>query len=280
MVTGHKKTKGIPPSKHGQPFLRWAGSKRKLVPKLSAYYGRDLNRYIEPFVGSASLFFDVMPNRAILGDINRELIFTYREVKYRLSDVLRELGKLRRSKKTYNRLRKLNVQSLTRAQRAARFIYLNRFCFNGIHRTNIKGEFNVPYSGEKTGRLPSRELLENCSRLMRGSRFVAGDFGKTLAHARAGDFVYMDPPFYVESKRVFKEYNGVPFSGKDIQRLRDWMVRLDRKKITFLVSYAKCKEARTLSKGFRTQQVTVRRSIAGFSKHRHRSREQLITNIS
>jgi DNA adenine methylase len=267
------------PNKRAQPFLRWAGSKKKLLPELSAYYDDNHNRYIEPFVGSASLFFRVKPERSVLGDINQELISTYREIKYRVPGVFRELRRLKKNKKTYLHLRKQNPQSMRPAQRAARFIYLNRFCFNGIYRTNLSGQFNVPYSGEKTGDLPSEEVLINCARRLRNSKLIAGDFDETLRHVRTGDFVYMDPPFFVKRRRIFREYDGVPFSNADIHRLRKWMEKMDKKRISFVVSYAKCKEAIELAKGFRTKQVTVVRSIAGFTARRSKAIELIITNI-
>jgi DNA adenine methylase len=202
------------PPNHGQlsrvpcpPFLRWAGSKRRLIPILRTYWKKQHRRYLEPFAGSACLFFALKPPRAILGDLNPELISTYLEVKHRLNGVLDALATLTPSAKTeYDRLRRINPAELEPSARAARFIYLNRFCFNGIYRTNLKGEFNVPFSGDRCGTLPKRELLANCSKHLKTARFLNGDFESVLEHAERGDLVYMDPPFAVRAQRVFREY--------------------------------------------------------------------------
>src|SRR5215212_6007819 len=143
------------------PFLRWAGSKRSLIPILRKYWKSSHKRYLEPFAGSACLFFALKPPQAILGDLNPELISTYLEIKYRLAAVNHELEKLPAADRThYQRLRSVSPRALKPAERAARFIYLNRFCFNGIYRTNLKGELNVPFSGARCGTVPSPEALE------------------------------------------------------------------------------------------------------------------------
>jgi DNA adenine methylase len=163
--------------------------------------------------------------------------------------------------------------------RAARFIYLNRFCFNGIYRTNLKGEFNVPYSGDRCGAVPANEVFEQCSRRLRGARFVNGDFEDVLKQAKKGDLVYMDPPYAVRAKRVFREYDPSTFTHGDIARLRSWMERLNAGGINFVVSYAESDEADLLRKNFSYETVAVRRHIAGFAAHRTMTNEVLISNI-
>ncbi|HEY6445733.1 MAG TPA: Dam family site-specific DNA-(adenine-N6)-methyltransferase [Acidobacteriaceae bacterium] len=262
------------------PFLRWAGSKRRLVPVLKKFWTTEHERYVEPFAGSACLFFAICPPKAILGDLNPELIKTYLEVKYRLSEVSAELQKLGPADKDeYIGLRLMDPSTLPGPARAARFIYLNRYCFNGIYRTNLNGQFNVPYSGVACGSIPTNERMKRCQRRLRNARFVSGDFEKVLAHARKGDLVYMDPPFAVRSRRVFREYDARAFSYLDIQRLRKWMLWLDRAGIDFVVSYAESDEADNLRKGFGYETVAVRRHIAGFAGSRALTNEVLISNI-
>lgn len=260
------------------PFLRWAGSKRRLVPILRSYWKPDHNRYLEPFAGSACLFFSLNPPRAILGDLNGELISTYMEVKYRLDSLLDQLSTLRRNRREYKKLRSLRPNELNPCARAARFIYLNRYCFNGLYRTNLKGEFNVPYGGQKSGSVPPVELLRECSKQLMKTRLMAGDFERVLRLARKGDFIYMDPPFAVRARRVFNEYHPDTFQGDDIKRLRLWLEKLDRRGISFLVSYAESAEANVLARGFSRRCVSVRRNIAGFAADRSDSHEILISN--
>lgn len=261
------------------PFLRWAGSKRRLLPILRTYWNSNHTRYLEPFAGSACLFFSLRPPSAILGDVNGDLVSTYREVKYRPKVIRGQLSRLRRTKREYKRLRALDSRKLSRCFRAARFIYLNRCCFNGLYRTNLNGEFNVPYGGEKSGELPSAAHLQECSRRLRTARLVAGDFEVVLRDARRGDFVYMDPPFAVRARRVFNEYHPETFTRGDIARLRLWLERLDRRRISFLVSYAESQEAEILARGFDRKHVVVRRNIAGFARNRSVSHEVLISNV-
>jgi len=268
-----------PPEHHCTPFLRWAGSKRRILPVLRTYWNESYKRYLEPFAGSACLFFSLNPPRAILGDLNPELIAAYLEVKYRVEGVIGHLAKLRQSKRQYLALRSLSPCRLDASVRAARFIYLNRFCFNGLYRTNLEGKFNVPYSGERCGGLPPADLLRECSRSIRRARLMNADFGGVLERAEKGDFVYMDPPFAVRARRVFREYGPSTFTHEDITRLRSWMEKLTAAHIDFVVSYAECDEADMLRKGFAYQTVSVRRNIAGFAANRTLHNEVLISNI-
>ena len=261
-----------------RPFLRWAGSKRQLIPTLSRYLSSGFSRYIEPFAGSAALFFSISPESAVLGDINEELISTYEQVRDNLAAVLEGLRSMRKGRDEYLRTREIDASTLTPSLRAARFIYLNRYCFNGLYRTNLSGKFNVPYGGNKTGRLPTKEHFERCSQLLQRAELVAGGFDATLREARAGDFVYMDPPFRVSDRRIFKEYDSSGFSRRKLEELRRWLLRLDELSVAFLVSYAESAEADFLAEGFHRESVAVRRNIAGFAGSRRKATESLISN--
>jgi len=138
--------------------------------------------------------------------------------------------------------------------------------------------FNVPYGARKSGRLPGVELLENCSALLSKAELVAGDFEEVLALVGPEDFVYLDPPFSISNRRVFREYGPAAFSTSDLTRLRHWLLRLDKMGSAFLVSYADSREARNLGKDFAIRSVIVQRHIAGFARHRRVTRELLISN--
>ena len=146
---------------------------------------------------------------------------------------------------------------MTPAARAARFIYLNRFCFNGINRTNLLGHFNVPYSGNRSGSLPQDNIFRTCAKRLKTARFVKGDFENVLQHARKGDLVYMDPPYAVRARRVFREYDPSTFTSEDITRLRGWMEKLNAKGINFVVSYAESDEANVLRKNLPGSQLIL-----------------------
>jgi DNA adenine methylase len=250
-----------------------------MLSTLQPFWKSKHKRYIEPFAGSACLFFAINPPKAILGDLNPELISMYTELKYRREAVLKELKTMPPANRAeYERLRSLDPLSLAPHARAARFIYLNRFCFNGIYRTNLSGQFNVPYGGVGSGAVPQDEVFRKCSSRLRTAKLINGDFEKVLKHAKKGDLVYMDPPFAVRARRVFREYDPSTFTCIDIARLRSWMERLNSAGVDFVVSYAESDEADVLRKGFSYETVPVRRNIAGFAAHRTWTNELLISN--
>lgn len=263
-----------------KPLLRWAGSKRQLLVHLARHWSDHNQRYIEPFAGSACLFFRLQPQKAVLSDINGELIFTYQQVKAAPDKVAAALAQFKLSSEEYYRLRSIDLKGLSPAERAARLIYLNRYCFNGLYRTNRQGAFNVPYGGAKVGHLPSLDTLKSYQLLFQRATLLAADFAEALKLAKRGDFVYMDPPFTTKSGRVFNEYDASAFRQVDIVRLRRWMDKLTARSVQFVVSYANCSEAKILCQGYETEFVDVRRNIAGFAKSRRMSLEVLITNQS
>ena len=218
------------------------------------------------------------PKRAILGDINSDLIQTYKEIKYRPSEVSSILRAFKEGPQAYLAVRAIDPCSLSATARAARFIYLNRFCFNGLYRTNLSGRFNVPYGGDKSGSIPSLPLLQKSSVFLKRAQLVEGDFEKTLQRVEPGDFVYLDPPFSVTGRRVFNEYNPSIFNRDDITRLRKWLEILDQRNIHFLVSYVESDEAEFLRNGFQSLTVLTRRNIAGFAAKRGKVNELLIYN--
>ncbi len=264
--------------REAKPFLRWAGSKRKLLPHLMDAIPLSYDRYVEPFAGSACLFFSLKPEKAILGDVNDELMNTYRQLKKNAESVISALSKFKGDKEEYYRVRAFDSWKLSGGHRAARFIYLNRFCFNGLYRTNSRGEFNVPFGGEKSGELPTAELLQACSASLKKTTLISGSFEKTFSRIKPGDFVYMDPPYSIQARRVFNEYSNFDFGLDQLHLLRMYLKRFDRMGVSFLVSYGLSREARELAKGFNCREIVVQRQIAGFAAKRRKNRELLITN--
>lgn len=260
-------------------FLRWAGSKRKLLPRLRKFWTGQDQRYVEPFAGSACLFFSLRPSSAILGDSNRDLINVYRVLRDDPEILHKRLVHIPRTSDAYYRWRAKEPRTLDKQTQALRFIYLNHNCFNGIYRTNTAGQFNVPF-GSKLSSYPSRDDFVECSRSLRNTSLVAGDFQQSLRKVEAGDFVYLDPPYAVNSRRVFKEYGKNSFDVDDVDRLSKELDRLDTLNATFVVSYADCHEARKLASRWNSIKFSVPRHIAGFSDHRTRAFEWLISNAS
>jgi DNA adenine methylase len=262
-------------------FLRWAGSKQKLIPSLKEYWGSGYNRYFEPFVGSGKLFFSINPERAILSDTNFELVETYLQIKKNPYPVYKILKNFKTTKKEYYRIRAINPQQLGLNQRAARFIYLNKLCFNGLYRTNANGVFNVPFSGENVFNAEAEfETLKTVSKQLRDTEILLGDFEKIIRnHIQKGDFVYLDPPYAVENRKIFKQYGPHTFGINDLKRLNRLINYIDRKGAYFLLSYAYCKEALDLFKDWKIRKKYTQRNIAGFAKYRRKAAELFVTNI-
>jgi D12 class N6 adenine-specific DNA methyltransferase len=164
-----------------KPFLRWAGSKRKQLGRLGAFWSQSHTGYVEPFAGSACLFFSIAPPRAVLGDANLELVEVYDVVRDNPERLYARLCTIRRDLETYKEWRALRLDSLDRETRALRFVYLNRNCFNGIYRTNSEGHFNVPM-GKRSGVYFTKQDLLRCSELLR--RPVRRDVFPQFLHRR------------------------------------------------------------------------------------------------
>jgi DNA adenine methylase len=260
------------------PFLRWAGSKRQHVPFLRALWNGAYSRYVEPFAGSAALFFAVRPPRALLSDLNEDLIQAFKAVANQPQDVWRALSRLKPDRSNYYVVRSRRPQELRPPERAARFIYLNRFCFNGLFRTNRSGEFNVPFGAPKNTNVPTLEQLRACSRLLRRASVFHADFRKTLGLVRSGDFVYLDPPYAVSNRRVFIEYGSSIFTLTDLEELGQLLAQISDRGATFVASYADCREARLAFRGWPWRRVPVRRNVAGFLGARRMQYELYATN--
>lgn len=262
------------------PFLRWAGSKRKLLPKLMPYWeAGKFRRYIEPFMGSAALFFALGPDRALLSDINDELVETFKAVRDHPRAIYNRINKLPVGEKHYYSVRALDPLDMEILDRAARFIYLNRFCFNGIYRTNLDGQFNVPYAPTKTGALPDWEKLKSAASMLKRAEIVQCDFQGVINKIRPGDFIYMDPPYAVANRRIFRQYGPQTFGLEDINRLRTGLEAIDSRGAHFLVSYALCTEAIDSFSQWNIRRVRTQRNVSGFSEHRRKAVEILVSNI-
>ena len=213
----------------------------------------------------------------MLGDSNRELMELYRVVRDEPERLYQRLCRIRRDAPTYSRWRSLKPETLDRETRALRFLYLNRNCFNGIYRTNLQGSFNVPM-GSRTGQYLSKADLLSCSELLQEAKLLACDFGETLQRVKAGDFVYLDPPYAVTTRRIFREYGKNTFDTTDIPRLSEGLAAIVKRNADFLVSYADCSEARGLATAWNSVRFPVRRHVAGFAGDRKMAYEWLISN--
>lgn len=260
-----------------KPVLRWAGSKRKLLPNLRSALPPTFERYIEPFAGSAVLFFDLLPEKAVLGDLNPEIIATYEAIRDDPNEVFELLTSIPLNGEAYYLLRSLNTNCLKTSERAARLIYLMKACFNGVYRTNKSGQFNVPI-GSKFYSLPDLNQLRQLSSALSGVTLTCGDFEQSIKNTTEDDFVYIDPP-YSDGTRFRGEYGYAgSFVKTDQERLVEVCRGLTDKGTKVLLSFRECEVLCDALKGWKLRQITVARSVAGFSHSRRQANEILASN--
>jgi len=261
-----------------RPPLRWAGSKRRLVPALCLAAPTQFRRYVEPFAGSACLFFALKPKIAVLNDLNRELINFYQALRAHPRLIARRALSLPDTSQCYYELRRASAEGLSSIDRAARFLYLNRHCFNGVYRTNKLGIFNVP-RGVHTGRIPSEIELYRCSLVLRNALLNAGDFESVLQDVGAGDFVYLDPPYTAIDRKAYGEYGYGSFSEADQGRLLHALRTADAKGAQIILSYRRDLCLASSLRGWHYREILMRRHVAGFAGSRGLFAEMILANF-
>lgn len=263
------------------PIIRWAGSKRPLLPLLRSAVPADYRRYIEPFAGSAALYLSLPPTPAILGDVNKALIDTYVTLRAFPKAVWREINEMPTDPDFYYKLRAVDERTLTARSRAARFVYLNRFCFNGVYRTNRSGKFNVP-RGSGRLHIPQEDAFSSFARHLKQVNLVNSYFQEVLDEAGQGDFVYMDPPYSTSGKRDRGEYGPDSFRDGDLDRFLTSTLAASTRGADILISYSRCKDLQTAltKQGWQIRDLRVHRNVAGFSGHRGKAEELLASNYS
>lgn len=275
-------TPAILPSRkngHGPSFLRWAGSKRKSLAELAATYRDDGWHYIEPFAGSATLFFSLLPKAATLADLNIHLINALRYVRDCPVEVHEELSTIVRDATTYYAIRnEFNALRGEGLRSAVLFLYLNRNCFNGLWRTNKAGAFNVPFGGTEMGAHPPLTLINTCSQALKNASIKHQDFRRTLEEAGLGDFVYADPPYFTGSERTFIEYGQKSFDADDLNDLTGLLVSAADRGARIALTYSALMPLDDHLPGWQRTVFEVTRNVGGFSGSRRKHREVLYTS--
>lgn len=269
-----------------EPIVKWAGGKRKLLPVLLAHVPQEVRTYVEPFAGGASLFFALMGgerkiDKCVLADQNEDLITLYRVVKDKVGALIRELTTYRYEETFYYEVRDRDPRRLSDVKRAARILYLNKTCYNGLWRVNSRGKFNVPFGRYTNPRILDIPRLESAAKALARATLLVGDFEAALHGLSSKDFVYFDPPYVPVSKTSnFTDYAVGGFHAADQERLRRVLLSLRNKGVRALLSNADSKETRDLYKDFPTQKVTMRRNINSKVLGRGNTPELLVTTWS
>jgi DNA adenine methylase len=265
-----------------RPFLKWAGGKSKLIQQYLTYLPSTNNykNYYEPFLGGGAVFFHILPSNAILTDINAELITTYRCVRDNVEELI---SLLKEHENKHSRDYYYNVRAnpgKSDLENAARLIYLNKTCFNGLYRVNSQNKFNVPLGKYKNPNICPQDLLFAASEALSRAEIKHADFTEVLNHATSSeDFVYFDPPYYPISKTsYFTSYTSYSFEENQQIQLRDIFVKLSERGVKLMLSNSDCEFIRNLYSGFNIYTISAARAINSNAKKRGKINEILVTS--
>lgn len=266
--------------KEPKPFVKWAGGKRYILDEISSRLPKKFNCYFEPFLGGGAVYFKFVDKvkSATLSDNNAELINAYRVIK---SSPLELINKLRvlasnHSKEFYYFVRKRNPKG--KVDRAARFIYLNRTCYNGLYRVNNAGRFNVPVGRYINPAIVQEENVIECHKVLKSTRLLCTDFENIKP--KKGDFVYIDPPYQPSEYGGFTRYTREDFTKEDQLRLSDFVKELTKSGVYVMVSNSKSQLVQKLYPGkyFKIHTVYAPRFVNCKGDRRKKVKELLITN--
>ena len=210
------------------PILKWAGGKTQLLPEILPRMPEHYNKYIEPFIGGGAVFFRLANGNSVIADSNPELINMYKQIAYNCDAVIEELRNYRNEEEMFYEVRALDWTTCDPKEAAARMVYLNHTCFNGLYRLNKKGMFNTPYGRYKNPKICNEEKLHAASEILKRSTILCGDYLDVLReYAKEGDFVFLDPPYIPISEYAdFKRYTKEQFYKQDQVNLANEVHRL------------------------------------------------------
>lgn len=265
------------------PIVKWAGGKRQLIFELLKNMPKSYNRYFEPFIGGGALFFELQPKNAYISDANEELVNLYLVIKNNINELIEDLKKHEVSKEYFLQIRSIDrdykYNKLSNIQKASRFIYLNRTCFNGLYRVNSQGQFNVPFGHYKNPRIIDKHNLLNCSKLLQTTEIKNADFSKILNHVKKGDFVYFDPPYApINATSSFTSYTKDGFNIDMQFKLRDVCDKLNSMGVHFLLSNSDTPLVNELYENYTIKKVFASRAINANANGRGKITEILVRN--
>lgn len=276
-----------------RPFVKMAGGKTKLLPELLRRVPKTFATYYEPFVGGGALFFELRATfgasksrRYVIGDTNADLIHAYREIRDRPDDLIRRLRGMKNNEAFFKKVRAFNLDTLEpttpgiNSARAARMIYLNKTCFNGLHRVNRKGEFNVPFGHYAKTKICDESNLRACQAALQGVSISNASFTVTSEDAKEGDFVYFDPPYLpISDTSDFTAYS-TPFAWTHHVALYEHAKRLKERGVHVLISNSASPRIVKLygeDRAFKVETIAAARSINAHGDKRGKIQELLIT---
>jgi len=271
-----------------QPFLKWAGGKRQLLPAIRLHLPVKFPRianYYEPFIGGGAVLFGLQPKKAVVNDVNQEIVNAYQIIRDQVEELVEDLKKHRNDAKYYYGLRELDREPgfsrLSGLQKASRTIFLNKTCFNGLFRVNSKGQFNVPFGKYKNPNFVDTVILKAVSIYLNKAEitFLKGDFEDAVRGITRNSFVYFDPPYHpISETSSFTGYSLDGFGEEEQKRLKRLCDKLHGAGVKFLLSNSCCDFIRKLYKGYEIIEIPAARSINSVGNGRGKISEVLIKN--
>lgn len=267
------------------PVLKWAGGKRRLLKQYEEHFPSQFGSYFEPFVGGGAVFFWLFQKKAlhqkpiVLNDINPELHNFYQVLKSNCDELIDRLAVHQRkhNQDYYYKVRKKNQRRMTPLNRAARLMYLNRTCFNGLYRVNQKGQFNVPMGRYKNPLICDATGLKAASSALQSTTLTLGTFKDAVKNAKSGDLVYFDPPYVpLNPTSNFTSYTKENFGLKDQQELAELFAELASRGVKVLLSNSDTPLVTELYKGFEQFKILAPRAINSKAEKRQKISELLI----
>lgn len=260
------------------PFVKWAGGKRQLLPQIIERMPEQYNNYFEPFVGGGAVLFGLLPVNALINDINKALINAYRQIRNTPEEFLREVKKLdgemwEDGKKYYYSLREHYNDKLMKAEYdvelASLFVFINKHCFNGLHRVNSKGLFNVPYNNSRSVSVDEKAIIE-ISKYLQGIKILDGDFENACRDAKKDDFVFLDSPYAPLNPTSFESYTKEGFDVESHRRLANLFDELTGRGCYCMLTNHNTDLINELygNKGYRIDVVSVKRMINSDASNR------------
>lgn len=272
------------------PVVKWVGGKRQLLREIEKYIPEKISTYYEPFLGGGAVFFHLQKNKAIVNDVNEELINLYKMIRENVEELIEELKKHENNSDYFYKIRELdrdkkNYNKLSDIKRASRMHYLNKTCFNGLFRVNQQGEFNAPFGRYKNPDFVNQKTLRAVSNYFNKAdiRFKCGDFEEAVKGIRKEAFVYFDPPYDpVSNSSSFTGYDKGGFNRLEQKRLKNLCDKLDDRKVNFLLSNSATDFILDLysdkERKYKIELVKARRSINSKGDRRGEVAEVLVRN--
>jgi DNA adenine methylase len=265
------------------PFLKWAGGKGRLLKQYGPYFPprNEIRHYYEPFIGGAAVFFHLQPQAATLSDINKKLVDVYQIVQQNVELLIPLLKEHKNEKEYFYRVRSLNPADLSPLEQAARLIFLNKTCYNGLYRENRGGRFNVPFGRYKNPKICDEQRLRTASAVLQGINLQEAEFDQAVSNAKPGDFIYLDPPYApISATSNFTSYNRYNFLAADQRRLADTVHDLTARGCSVMLSNSSAPLVYELygDRGYYLIKVKSRRNINSNADRRGLVTELLILN--